>query len=46
MVLLPLFLPFCGPSEEIVSRAQFACGDRVREAQSIYECLIPNVQYV
>ena len=37
MVLLPPFLRFCGLSEWIVGRAQVACGDRVREVQSIYE---------
>ena len=26
-------------------RAQVACGDRVREVQSIYECLIPDLRY-
>ena len=44
MVLSPHFLPFCGLSEEIVSRAQVARGDRVREVQSIYECLIPDLR--
>ena len=41
MVLSPPFLPICGPSVEIVSRAHVARGDRVREVQSIYECLMP-----
>ena len=45
MVLLAPFLPFCGLSEEIVSRAQIVCGDRVEEAQSIYEGLIPDPRY-
>ena len=45
MVLSPSFLPFCGLSEEIVSRAQVASGDRVRERQSIYECLMPDLWY-
>ena len=45
LVLSPPFLPFCGLSEEIVSRAHVACGGRVREAQSIYECLMPDLRY-
>ena len=45
MVLLPPFLLFCGLPERIVSRAQVACSDRVREAQSINECLMPDLRY-
>ena len=45
MVELPPFLPFSGLSEEIVSRGQVACDGRVREAQSIYECLMPHLRY-
>ena len=45
MAWSPLFLPFCGLSERIVSKAQVACGDCVREAQSIYECLMPDLRY-
>ena len=45
MVLSPPLLPFCGLSEGIVSRAQFARGDRLREAQSIYGCLMPDLRY-
>ena len=46
MILSPPFLSFCGLSEEIVSRAQVACGDCMREAQSIYECQMPDPRYV
>ena len=45
IVLLPPFLLLCGLSEGIVSRAQDGCGDRVREAQGIYECLMPDLRY-
>ena len=43
ILLLPPFLSFYGLFEGIVRRAQVACGDRVREAHSIYECLMPDL---
>ena len=45
MVLSPPFLPFFYLSEEFVSRAQVACSGRVREAQSIYGYLMPDLRY-
>ena len=44
-VLSPPFLPFCSLAEEMVSSARVACAGRVREAQSIYECLMPDLRY-
>ena len=44
-VLSPPFLPFYGLSEEIVRRAQVACGGHVKDPQSIYGCLMPDLLY-
>ena len=46
MAVLSLpFLPFCRLSEETVGGAQVACADRVRKAQSILGCLMPDHRY-
>ena len=44
-VLLLPFLALCGLSEEIFSMDQVACGDRVREAQSICACVMRDLLY-